>query len=371
MNRIDNVIPNPLPKAELPEVRNQTTQPCQYFQAVDPDNEVFHVMVLRATYDMTRSGENGQLLLAQDQSALAEADIYAGKPGESSLIWESDFAPYKPKCHVLLLNANAYAPDQTASEGWPVSISCGDMKKVAYVTGPREFSRAPVGWHLNRPEKAHSVPLEYQYAYGGSNRFPTEPDDAGQYKLHETCPENTLGCGFAHPNWLNQANPERYAAPQLEVPDMPFTGQKDYPVVGFGPIARSWMPRLKLAGTYDEQWKAERWPRLPADHDYAYWNCAPEDQQINYPQGGEYLELINLHPEYARIGFYLPADQYKGLIRMNAGSMVYKPFNLDTLGIDMQKLQLHALFRVAVPAHIGVRVLEIHQETDKHPGESS
>ena len=33
-----------------------------------------------------------------------------------------------------------------------------------------------------------------------------------------------------------------------------------------------------LAGTYDDSWKQTRWPGLPEDFDFGYWNCAPEDQ---------------------------------------------------------------------------------------------
>ena len=52
----------------------------------------------------------------------------------------------------------------------------------------------------------------------------------------------------------------------------------DYPVVGLGAVGRWWQPRLALAGTYDDSWKQTRWPGLPEDFDFGYWNCAPEDQ---------------------------------------------------------------------------------------------
>ncbi|HAQ24498.1 MAG TPA: hypothetical protein DCQ80_00760 [Pseudomonas sp.] len=54
---------------------------------------------------------------------------------------------------------------------------------------------------------------------------------------------------------------------------------------GFGIRGRAWAPRLQTAGTYDRQWLDARWPLLPRDFDFAYWNGAPEDQQIDSPHG--------------------------------------------------------------------------------------
>src|SRR5260370_42679476 len=70
-------------------------------------------------------------------------------------------------------------------------------------------------------------------------------------------------------------------------------------VVGVGAIGRWWSPRVSLAGTHDDAWKQSQWPKSPLDHDYRYWNCAPEDQQIDYPQGGEEVMLLN----------HIPADR--------------------------------------------------------------
>ena len=41
---------------------------------------------------------------------------------------------------------------------------------------------------------------------------------------------------------------------------------------GFGPIGPDWEPRQRHAGTYDERWKRERAPVLPADFDPRH-NC--------------------------------------------------------------------------------------------------
>ena len=52
------------------------------------------------------------------------------------------------------------------------------------------------------------------------------------------------------------------------------------PVLGLGPLAPSWQPRLACAGTYDERWKSTRWPYLPLDFDFQFYNAAPNDQSF-------------------------------------------------------------------------------------------
>src|SRR5690606_17268108 len=81
--------------------------------------------------------------------------------------------------------------------------------------------------------------------------------------------------------------------------------EHDYRPMALGPIGRGWLPRLPLAGTYDEQWFADRFPFLPDDFDEGYYQSAPPDQQIVYPSGGEEIELVNLTPT-GSLRFHLP-----------------------------------------------------------------
>jgi hypothetical protein len=127
--------------------------------------------------------------------------------------------------------------------------------------------------------------------------------------LNQVCFSNPVGCG-----WIDQRHDRFFdeqgqriltllRAPQIEPPEAPITalvmaqnpeGDLDaramtevaasYPhaPVGFGVVGRAWAPRLIRAGTYDQAWLDQRWPNLPKDFDFGYWNEAPEDQQIPY-----------------------------------------------------------------------------------------
>ena len=102
MSRPSHTLPAPLDAAPLPEVINHTPWPSQYFQHIDPQGEVFHVMVTRTSYSLRHfeQGEDGllvpQLLNPAEQLPLCQADQFAGQPNASSLLQESDFAPTSP-----------------------------------------------------------------------------------------------------------------------------------------------------------------------------------------------------------------------------------------------------------------------------------
>ena len=74
MNGPDLLLPAPVQAAPLPEVRNHTPHPSQYYQMMDVGDEVFHVIASRITYDLTRLDEQGAPPLAAVQAPLVEAD---------------------------------------------------------------------------------------------------------------------------------------------------------------------------------------------------------------------------------------------------------------------------------------------------------
>jgi hypothetical protein len=134
----------------------------------------------------------------------------------------------------------------------------------------------------------------------------------------------------------------------LEDPAHPIKSWKDQPrPMGFGPIGRTWQPRLKKAGTYDEKWIKERAPALPLDFDEGYYNCALEDQQIPYLRGDEEVWVTNMHPQYPNFVSRLPGIRVRCLFQRDLTSELVEelPMNLDTLWIDMEQLQMVLVWR--------------------------
>lgn len=365
MNGPDLLLPAPVQAAPLPEVRNHTPYPSQYFQMMDTGDEVFHVIASRLTYDLTRLGADGTPELADRQTPLVDADQFHGAPNISSCIQESDFAPYKPRCDILLAHATAYAPEGKPRRRWPVGLRIGGWQKILAVTGPRYVDRSLLGWKVTEPEKATEVALRWEHAYGGTCQWPLHPEPGRKPEVWAPFGANPIGTGWVDKAWLKKNPVADVDAPQVEAFEQPFGTREAnamrYPPVGVGPVGRWWTPRRQKAGRYDQAWKESRWPRLPPDFDFGYWNCAPEDQQINFPQGGEDVVLAGFRPGGQAVRCALPKTPPFIRVRLHAGPILPRAMNLDTLVFDLEAMTLSCVYRMTLAARTEARVLEICQ----------
>jgi hypothetical protein len=382
----------PIPEVPLAKHVNHTPFWSQYFQTVDSAGEVFHTVVTRVSYDMAsvaRGEQGGVLAYCAEQSELAMGDEFADpeQPNASEPLGESDFCAHKPKCDVLVVNAASRPPLSAwqrtvgrlsnpqalpAEARWSCGVSLhyqdetGQLRqwhKAMAVTGPR--SSALLGG-VGDPKAAHEVHLGWAKAFGG-------PGDE----------RNPLGVGHA------SSKSERQ--PQQELPGKPYGGgllQRHYPPVHLGPMGKAWLPRRSLAGTYDNAWLEQQWPLPPADLDDGFWNCAPADQQVAYPEPGAQITLVNLWPPTpegqrppppepgqevwrARLPlhqlFVLPLFRAMNI----AGGLVTKaptlPCRLDTLRIDLEAQRVEATYRCRVPQSVFVRHPLVRMETRMCP----
>ena len=340
---------------------NHTPFPSQYYQTVDQHGEAFHVVATRITYDMRRLWGDDYLSYAENQSALASSDVWDGIVNESSPLWESDYAPYKPKCDVLVAHAVS-RPDKSlwnhisgapagSARRWPCSIAlrwqdeAGQTRtwhKQLVATGPRTHGMLGA---VSQPEPAQQTAIHWQNAFGG--QIPQKRAN----KHPQIDERNPVGCG------LDKSRGS--AAPRLEVAGgKPYNGQSDYPPVSLTALGKAWLPRRLLAGTYDQRWLDEQWPLPPLDFDYAYWNCAPGDQQIDYPTPGAQLDLLGLYPADLQqpwaehFSARLPPHQLfvHAYLQPHVGAGPDILADLDTLVIDMRAQQVYATYRVVLPA---------------------
>ena len=381
-----------IPEVPLAKHINHTPFWSQYFQTVDSAGEVFHTVVTRISYDMAsvaRGGQGGVLVYCAEQSELAMGDEFAdpGQPNASETLWESDFCAHKPKCDVLVVNAATRPPlsdwqrtvgrlasprHVPAEARWSCGVSLRyqdeagkerQWHKAVGVTGPR--STTLLGG-ASDPKSAHEVRLAWANAFGGPG------DD-----------RNPLGVGHA------SSKSERQ--PQQELPDQPFGGglqQRKYPPVHLGPVGKAWLPRRTLAGTYDNAWLEHQWPLPPADLQDGFWNCAPADQQVEHPEPGAQITLVNLWPPTpdgqrppspepgqevwrARLPlhqlFVLPLFRAMNI----GGGVVTKapplPCRLDTLRIDLKAQRVEATYRCRVPQSVFARHPLVRMETRMCP----
>jgi hypothetical protein len=126
-----------------------------------------------------------------------------------------------------------------------------------------------------------------------------------------------------------------------------------YVPMSFGPIGRNFESRIPLAGTYDQEWKDRVFPFLPADFNPLYYQAAPEDQQIDHPQGGELVELTNLAPR-EKITCRLPKIELPVEFTDASSERTEVSARLDTILIEPDHQRVLLVWRASAPLTRGI-----------------
>ncbi|MBD7975539.1 DUF2169 domain-containing protein [Escherichia whittamii] len=252
------------------------------------------VVIIKATYRIPANGRTPRPQIPPQP--LSTEDKFTGEPGISAPLYEVDFIRHKGKCDVLF-NARAYAPQGKPVTELDTIVEVGKMKKMLRVTGNRQWDRNTPNT-ITKPEPFTVMPLNYDHAFGGVQHY-----KEGNEILPDVFEKNPTGKGYLS----KKGQDISLALPNLEVINKPLIApQENYEPVALSAIARNWLPRRLYAGTYDQRWKEEFFPLLPDDFDERYYQCAPEDQQIDYPVGGEDVILRNMMQGREEVRFKLP-----------------------------------------------------------------
>lgn len=337
---------------------NRSRLDAVHFDAVDQYGSGFHIIVAKTAHRMGKPDSTGVAALTPSltPAPIITTDLYFKNGDSKGVRQESDLAPYKPKCDVIV-NSLACAPGGKPARVFDVRLALTEgsgkkspflIEKTLSICGERSFERkslafrtvqstlniASLGaigsasWRLTEAEKFAQLPVRYEYTHGGECRINADDSSAknlpnsvliplsaeakadpqshaGDAVAHDFCPSNPLGRGFVR-NWFLAAKKTvELPAPRITYKRSPCDvrqliqvaagGELPAPA-GFGCIGRGWMPRRALVGNLPEQsqWKNDDVPLLPLDFDFGYWNSAPVDQQCSYLAGGEQFSLTNL-----------------------------------------------------------------------------
>ena len=327
-------------------IQNHTPFPVLCFESRSVEDQPFDTVVARATLELA----HGRVLrLSTRQEELVLADEFFGEPGTSSVRVESDLAPAKPQCDVVVIGA-ARPPGGGEAASWPVSVRVGELEKRLRVTGPRAWVRGEGGaFTLGEPEPAAEVPLRFELAFGGAAR---------RGEREEICEQNPLGKGFSRDFALEGV--DRVEAPQIEGLDDPVTALgREHAPEGVGVYGRAWLPRRERAGTFDDAWLASTWPRLPADFHFSYWNGAHPGLIVpGMLDGDEEIALTGFDPAGER-RYRLPGHGVFLLLHLDEGEPVPVLMLLDTLIVDLERGKASLVYRAALGRQPPVRLAEL------------
>jgi hypothetical protein len=226
-------------------------------------------------------GPSGEAVLEDEQHPLVAADKHYGSPENSSVRYESEYALRKPLTDVIV-HGSARSPSGRPVENMVLRLETPGRTKDLLVSGDRFWNQGVFGVIPSVPKPFVTMPVVYERAFGGMDLSHENPSRHGAEL------RNLVGVGF-HCNHDTDTVLGR-PVPNIEDPMNRVKGLGDRPAPkGFGYVGRSWHPRLRYAGTYDQHWLEELRPFLPADFDERYFQGAPEDQQCERFRGGEAL----------------------------------------------------------------------------------
>lgn len=312
--------------------------------ALDVSGREHLVVIAKSTWQIPGPGQRPRPLPPQP---IEQSDVFAGDPENSAMLYGSDMARFKPRCDVLF-NASAHAPDGVPAPEIAVAWQVGPLRKGLKAHGPRHWKKRLGMVSLSSAQPVVSTPLHFGFALGGSRQYKKtfSRDDA---VLNESHGANPAGIG-----WYGARSTEEIdgaPAPSLEALDDPVRKPdgKQAPVA-FSAIARHWAPRPRYGGTYDEQWQEEVFPFLPDDFDEQFHQCAPVDQQMPYPAGGEAIVLRNMMAGRPDVRFKLPRlDGVKVQILRHDYSAAAPEAVADTLYFEPDQARFSVVWRTSVP----------------------
>ncbi|MFO0626616.1 MAG: DUF2169 domain-containing protein [Polyangiales bacterium] len=286
------------------------------------------VVVVKATLDLH---PEGYCAVAAEQQPTQGPTHHDDDPG-ASLVRDTDFAIFKPRAECFAVGS-AHPPGG-AAPSCRVSFGVGAVERSLLVFGDRTWDALG---GMSEPAPFVSMPLRWERAFGG-------PDH----------PVNPVGRGIAA---VETRQGRTRPLPNLEDPADLLRGPGDRPPpTCFAPLHPAWPARLRRTGTYDPAWLKTRWPWLPDDFDWAYYNAAPAPQQVEgYWRGDERVWAKGMHPVHASIEAQLPGHQPRCFLeirRPEGVAFTDVALRCDTITLDMEHLAAVVVWRglVEVPS---------------------
>ena len=326
------------------ELLNATRMVAGYNVALDPTGRESLVVVIKGTFRFPTADEPAtHFALHDEQVPLVMADSFTGEPGLSAPLYEVDFAPVKPRCDILLLGT-AHAPEGHPAPRVDVGLRIGSWHKAFSVIGPRQWDCGIATLRATPAAPFVSQAISYDVAYGGADLNHEDPSK------HAAFMANPVGRGF-HRHLRSEWVDGRPLPLTEELGRAVSEADGNYRPMAFGPLGRGWEPRAALAGTYDDAWRENHFPFLPPDFNSAYFQAAPEDQQVpldTFRRGPVEVRLSNLTPEGSAT-FTIPSLDAPVHVFPAKGPREDLTAVLDTVLIEPDLRRFSLTWRVARP----------------------
>jgi len=365
----------PIPAPRLQQVRNATPFPHLQFDKMGKGRRFYDVVIVCASFIL----EAGRLQPAAGHRGPVLADEFwdPARAELSSLRAATDVLLVKPATDVYVTGA-ARTFDRRACKAWNVALTVkrrGELllHKTLRLTGPRRWTAGPEPGHhaLSDAEPTREVQLRYELAYGG---WWFDKGD-GPSASPRTYGQNPCGTGWFGTAAKKDDSRARYEdsktvpAPQIEYADAPIPdSNQDLLVAGLAPIARSWEPRVALAGTYDDAWRKrfehETAMDYASDFDERFFQYAPGDQVIaGGLVGDEEIHLAGFFASAPAIDMQLPHVRIEATCEAENGERHREAMKLDTVHIDLDDIRVHLTWRLTLDQTRNIVAVELRDQS--------
>lgn len=401
---------------------NHTIFPAQPFHAIDQFGQEFHVVVVRQTFTFSsgelRVSEIQPELCATDMgfddslvgSVAQESDYVPFKPRCDVIVNATAHPPAREDVRNFPVRLRLWRHGERkclidkelivhgrrilCKRAWPLRFAMWLLKWCTLTI----VRLCP--WRIKRVDRCRPVPVRYEYTYGGeclvgaddpgSRRVPKKrrltPEQIAEHPqrqsdgsvpiAHIAFDPNPCGTGFAQAWFLRASRKKTIDAPLIERPGATLTARQFWrwlalsrqaeceassfrEPAGFGILPKTHPARRDLVGTIDEAFIASDAP-LPDNFDFAIWNGAPSDQQIDYPAGGEEIELANLSAagspgtridagKNVYLQLRLPQDRCILRLQHVDENVSTLPMQLDTILIESEEQLVTLVWRRVIP----------------------
>jgi len=319
---------------------NYTSFPAIGWLSWDNQAKEYNSVVVRVKYLFDKIDNEGlwSLKLDPNQGELFGADIFYEDDMGASVLFESDYIAYKPHGD-LVINGSAYSSEP--KRYWSCGVKAIRLNSNSFetliqknlrVTGQRYWEDTIGGWRVSRAIETNRVAIRYENAYGGTILDPNKEGEYLKYFFH-----NPIGKGIFHKELIRQN--KTIEAPQIEALGQPIEERdRDYKPQGLGFIHRSWQPRIKLAGTFDDEWLETKHPVMPDDFQESHNNGANPSLQLKkkrYFKTGDIIVLENLLKGKPTQAFIIPDFYFKGETHISKEKLPFY-LNIDTVVVDIR-----------------------------------
>jgi hypothetical protein len=343
----------------MPNLENLTRFHAIDLLSMNKEGEDLLLVCVAGRFDLPPAGRPSHEppKLSEEQRPPPMEDIYWDEPSTSSLRYEGQTAYIRPGTDIYI-SGHAWAPRGKPVPEMLAAVKVGPCQKGIRVFGTRVWYRGALGLKASAPRPFESMPLRYERSFGGVAAATGEEPPAYE-------PRNPVGIGL----YSSVKEALEQPLPNLEDPLHLMTNPTDrVPPACFGPIARSWQPRLSFAGTYNEAWVENRAPLWPRDFDPRFFHAASSGL-IASPglKGGEPVVLAGFSPD-GQIAFPLPRHRLavKSVFRHRVER---RELSLDAVQLEPDERALTLIWRTAIPAHRELARLQYSLIREKEPWE--